>query len=182
MVLVAGYFLSYADTHAVMDKLGIPDKGVDDMMLKFPINDWLAKAKRFHVVCNTIGDIYSRYKDAVGVLLITHIKAVRQGPSQNIDLLSERGRDKNVKQWLIQEGGAKEDRLRWMSFRDGGELDLLSCGTRPKRNNFGGRRPTYRLTPEQDMRWRESGKTIQEWDAEVSAKGEVVERNWMPPP
>jgi len=64
MMLVAGYLLSYADTRAIMDRLGIPDKGVDDIALDYPINGWLAKANHLNVICQTIGHVYSGCKDA----------------------------------------------------------------------------------------------------------------------
>jgi hypothetical protein len=98
MTLVAGYLLSYVNARAIMYKLGIPDKGVADIMLKSPINNWLAKTKRHPIVSNTVGNIYSGYKEAEGVLLITHIKVVRRGQSQDVDLLSERGKEEHVKQ------------------------------------------------------------------------------------
>jgi hypothetical protein len=181
MTLVAGYFLSYADTRAVMNKLRIPDKGVDDKLIQHPINDWLFMKKRFHVVCNTIGNIYSDCKEAEGVLLITHVKMVRQRPSQGVDLLRERDRDKNVRRWLIREGEVKEERLRWMSFRDGDQLGLLSQGVRPRWTNLKGARVVRNPTPEQSERRESSGKTLKEWDAEVTTKGEVVDRECQPP-
>ena len=94
-------------------------------MLKFPINNWLAKTKRHSIVSNAVGNICSGHKEAEGVLLITHIKAFRRGQSQDIDLLSERGKEERVKQWLTEEGGAKDGSLRWMSFWDGDRLGLL---------------------------------------------------------
>ena len=36
---VGGYFVSYPNTRAIMDKLQIPDKGVNDIVFKHPIND-----------------------------------------------------------------------------------------------------------------------------------------------
>lgn len=59
-----------------MDKLDIPDKGVDDAMLLFPINDWLAKTRRYDIIYDTVGHFYSGYKDAEGVLFVTHVKTV----------------------------------------------------------------------------------------------------------
>lgn len=135
---VAGYLVNYSDTHAIMGKLQIPDKGVDDIKLQNPINDWLAKTKRFNTVCTTVGHIYSGYRDADGVFLITHIKPVRRRKSQNGETLVERDRDKYVKVWLVKEGGAEEECLRWMSFPDGDKLGLLADGTRPQRNWFHG--------------------------------------------
>ena len=177
---VAGYFISYSDTRAIMDNLQIPDKGVEDLMLKFPINDWLAKTKRFNIVCTTVGHVYSGYKDAEGVFLITHIKTIRRGRSQNTETLVERDKDKYVKKWLVEEGEAKEDSLQWMSFPDGDKLFLLSDGTRPERNNFKGPWFHYQLTNDQGMRMMQSGKKASEWAAEAIANGEAVERIWPP--
>ena len=176
MILAAGYLLSYSDARAVTDRLGIPDKGVNDTLIAFPINDWLARTKRRHIVCNVIGNTFPDCQEAKGVLLITHIKAVRQGPSQDVDLLGERAKDEGAKQWLIKEGEVKEDSLRWMPFRDADKLGLLSQGTRPRRSNVKGSWVFYKLTPEQSARWRASGKTLRDWDEEVTARGEVVDR------
>jgi len=163
-----------------MGRLGVPDKRVDDIALEYPINDWLAKTNRLNVVCQTIGHVYSTCKDAEGVLLITHFKKVRKDPSHDVDLLSERDKDKNVKRWLMDEGGAKEDSFQWISFRDGERLGLLCEGTRPQRNTIKGPWYDCRLTREQGKRWLASGKRLDEWDAEVTANGEFVERLWPP--
>jgi len=180
MILVAGYLLSYVDSRAIMDRLGVPDKGVDDIALDWPINDWLAKTNRLNVVCQTIGHVYSDCKDAEGVLLITNFKEVREDPSHDVDLLSERDKDKNVKRWLMEGGEPKEDSFRWMSFRDGEGLGLLSQGTRPQRNTLKGPWYDCKLTREQEERWLAYGKRLDEWDAEVTALGEFVERMWPP--
>ena len=45
----------------------------------------------------------------------------------------------------MEEGGAKEDSLRWMPFPDGDELSLLSDGTR---NRFEGRAHVLRVRSE----------------------------------
>jgi len=127
---VAGYFFSYSDARAIMDKLQIPDKGVDDIRLNFPINDWLAKTKRYNVFCTTVGHVYSGYKDAEGVLIITHIK--NHHHPQTVEPLVERDRDMYAKKLLTEEGGAKEDSLQWMSFPDADRLGLLAGEARPR--------------------------------------------------
>ena len=177
---VAGYLINYSDTRAIMDKLQIPDKGVEDIMLKHPINDWLAKTNRYNIVCTTVGHVYSCYKDAEGVFLVTHIKAVRRSRSESTETLIESDKDKYVKAWLVEEGGVRDDCLQWMSFPDGDELHLLADGTRPDRNNFRGPWFDYQLTPDQSIRLMKSGKDLDEWVAEVTAGGEVVERIWPP--
>ena len=180
MRLVAGYFVSYPDTRAIMDKLQIPDKGVDDIMLKHPINDWLAKTNRYEIVCTTVGHIYSGYKDAECVFLITRIKIVHPSRSQTAETLVERDKDKYVKKWLVEEGGVNEGGLQWMSFPDADKLHLLADGTRPSRNNFKGPWSDYRLTPEQNSRLMGSSKGLDDWVAKVTANGEAVERIWPP--
>lgn len=134
MQQVAGYLASYSNARTIMGKLRIPDKGVDDIILKHPINDWLAKKKRYNVVCTTVGHGYSGYRDAEGVFLITYVKTVWRHESQKGETLVERDKDKYVKIWLVEQGGVNEDCLQWMSFPDGGELGLLSDGIRPRRN------------------------------------------------
>ena len=159
-----------------MDKLQIPGKGVDDTMLKHPINNWLAKAKYSGVISTTVGHVFSNYKDAEGVFLITHAKTVHRGQSDDTDTLVQRDRDKYVKKWLMEEGGAKEDSLQWMSFPDGDKLGLLDQGVRPRRKPFKGPFFKYKLTYDQRLRQIRSGKLIHEWATEAVANGEVVER------
>ena len=177
---VAGYLISYSDARVIMDKLQIPDKGVEDIRLQHPINDWLAKTKRRNIVCTTVGRIYSYYKDENGVLLITHIRAVRRRRSQNSETLVERDKDRYAKTWLVQEGGAKEDSLQWRSFPDGDELGLLDDGTRPQRNMTHGPLIHYRLTKDRKFRVGRGSMSVRDWAAEAIANGEVVERIWPP--
>ena len=160
-----------------MEKLEIPDKGVDDIMLKHPINDWLAKKKRRGVICTTVGNPYDGFSED-GMLLVTHIRAVRQ--SQNAEPPVERDSDRYVKKWLVEEGGAREDSMRWMSFPDESELYLPWTGTRPVRNNFSGPYTYYRFTGDQAIRMMKSGKSRDEWVAEAIANGEVLDRIWPP--
>ena len=180
MIQVAGYLVSYSDTRAIMANLQIPDKGVDDIFLHRPINDWLAKTKRYKIVCTTVGHIYALYTDANGVLIITHIRSVRRRQSQDGETLAERDKDEHVKRWLMEEGGAKEDGLQWMSFPDGEKLGLLLDGTRPRRSNFHGPWTHYELTNDQGLRLERSGKDTPEWVANAIAKGERVKRIWPP--
>ena len=163
-----------------MDKLKIPDKGVDDIMLKHPINDWLAIKRRYSIVCTTVGHVRSGYKDAEGVFLITHSKTVLHGQSQTVDAPIERERDKYVKKWLVDVGGAKEDSLQWMSFPDADEFRLLADGKWPRRNCFKGPSFHYRLTDDQSLRLSMSGKEEREWVEEAIVNGEVVDRIWSP--
>ena len=155
MIQTAGYLLSYSDARAMMDRLQIPDKGVKDTRLKFPINDWLAKTKRYNIVCMSDGHTHKPgYDHAKGVFLITHMKTVPQGTSQDGETLVERDKDRYVKKWLMEEGGAKEDSLRWISFADGVELGLLYNGTRPERNDtHDDQAPTYRVRLPEGREW-----------------------------
>jgi hypothetical protein len=36
-ILVAGYYMSFVTTHAIMNKLNADEQGVDDLRLEFPI-------------------------------------------------------------------------------------------------------------------------------------------------
>ena len=180
MKQVAGYLVSYSDTRAIMTNLQIPDKGVDDIWLQRPINDWLAKTKRYNIVCTTVGHIYSYYRDANGVFLITHVRTVRRRGPMGGETLAIRDKDEHVKRWLVEEGGAKENSLQWMSFPDGDKLGLLFEGIRPKRNDFHGPWTHYELSDEQGKRMLKSGKDVPEWTAEAIANGEWVKRIWPP--
>lgn len=149
---VPGYFISYPDARAIMENLRIPDKGLDDIKLGPPINDWLAKKKYRTIVCTTVGNIYSKYKEAECVFLIKTVYSLE------IDTLVERDWDKYVKKCLVEEGGAREDSVRWMSFPDGDELNLFVDGTRPRRNSLKGPWIHYRLTKDQKLRMKRSRK------------------------
>ena len=177
MEQAAGYLVGFRDVRAIMDKLEIPDKGVDDAMLTYPINDWLAKTKRHKVICVTVGDPIIGLSEE-GILLVTHIRVVRK--SQNAGLLVEGDRDRYVRKWLVEEGGATEESLRWMSFPDSAEVNLFAGDRRPRRNNFSGPCVFYNLTPDQALRQVKSHKTQREWAAEAIANGEVLDRVWPP--
>ena len=141
----AGYLIGYQDVRAIMAKLEIPDKGVEDVILKYPIDDWLAKKKRRRILCVTVGNPCTGFIDD-SLLLVTHIRVVRQ--SQNAEPLVEEERDRYVKKWLVQEAGASEDSLWWMSFPDAGKDSLfagINC-RRPRRNNVSGPCTLDRLT------------------------------------
>jgi len=180
MLQIAGYLVSYSDARAIMGKLQIPDRGVDNVMLEFPLNDWLAKTKRYNIVCTTVGHVYSCYRDAEGVFLMTHIKNVRRRESQDGETLVERDKDKYVKTWLVEEGGANGDNLQWMSFPDGDKLDLLPSGARPTRNGVSGPLVHYELTRDQSKRAVRSKMPVHEWIAQAEANGEEVNRVWPP--
>ena len=174
---VAGYLIGYQDVRAIMKILEIPDKGVDDIMLKHPINDWLAKAKRYNIVCTTVGDPHNGFREE-GILLVTHIGVVR--PPQGTEPPVERDRDRRVKKWLVKEASVKEESLRWMSFPDTDEFLLLADGKRPHKNHFSGPFNAYRFTPDQVSRMWRSGKSQDAWVAEATANGEVLDRIWPP--
>jgi hypothetical protein len=82
----------------VKKKLQVPDKGVDDIVLKQPINGLLARMNWKNVMCNT-GSIYSGHQDAEGVLLIKYVVTVRGRRSQsyNTKVPIEREKGKCVK-------------------------------------------------------------------------------------
>jgi len=51
---VAGYYMPFTSTRALMDKFQISDRGVDDRRLEFPINNWLAETGRTYVLAGAI--------------------------------------------------------------------------------------------------------------------------------
>jgi len=102
------------------------------------------------------------YNDAKGVFLITHIKDLRQHRAQDGETLAERDKDKRVRMWLVEEGGAKEDSLRWISFQDGVKLGLLCNGIRPERNDVQGLSYHYRLTHDQVIKVLRAGQILRE--------------------
>ena len=116
------------------------------------------------------------------MFLTTQIKTVLHSRLQDTESLAliERDKEKYVKKLLVEDGGAKEESLQWMSFPDGDELFLLTDGTRPHRNSFRGPWFDYRLARDKNVRMVGSGEGLDRWIAEVTANGEVVERIWPP--
>jgi len=181
MLQIAGYVLSYSDARAMMDRLQIPDKGVEDLRLEYPINDWLAKTNRCEIVCLSDGHMLNPgYKAAKGVFLITHSKSVRRPQSQDGETLVERDKDRYAKKWLMEDGGAREDSLRWVSFPDASKLGLWNGGTRPRQNNVRGPSFEYRATHKQLMKALDAGQSVHQWATEAIARGEEVEIVWPP--
>ena len=126
-----------------MDKLGIPHKDVDNVLLIHPLNDWLARTKRRGVVCVTVGNALVGFREPDGIFLVTHIRYVRKSP--NAELPVERDQDRYVKKWLVGEGGAKEESLRWLTIPDAEEFGMFyATGTRPRlADGFTGPRTVY---------------------------------------
>ena len=54
-MFVAGYFLTFATTHALMDKLQIDDRGVEIERIEYPINNWLAERGKCNMLAGAIG-------------------------------------------------------------------------------------------------------------------------------
>ncbi|KAF9018138.1 hypothetical protein BDZ89DRAFT_1074168 [Hymenopellis radicata] len=138
---LGGYYMDFTTTRALMEFYDIPDKGVENDRLDYPLNDWLAKNNKVEVLAGTIMHPSKGSEVEDGVLLITQqvwYKSISRPRAMSLAPLPERDVDVRVKQWLIS-GGATEDKLEWLSIWD--TFGLTVYGIRPFRNNEKGRRP-----------------------------------------
>lgn len=145
---VGGYYTSFANTRAIIAALGVEDWGYPDYRLEFPINNWLATNNRLNVRAGTIKHPKSTSDspDEDGMLLMTRF--------EGSDIIrEERGQDKAIKDWLIQEGGIRADDLEWISLQD--RFGLTRTGIIPERDI-----PyiVRRVTDEEAQRWLEYTK------------------------
>jgi hypothetical protein len=71
-VIVAGYYMNFITSRAVMDKLKIHDRGTEDNCLEFLINNWLIESGRTTLLAGVIGHPSSPVSQEGGLLLMTH--------------------------------------------------------------------------------------------------------------
>ncbi len=111
---VGGYYLRFPAARHVMKNLQIDDKGVENWRLEFPNNDWLAKQGKKDVLAGVCRHP-STGPDARGnedhdILIITQI-GWSHGTKDNV-VFAEGEKEKRVKEWLVNNGGAKESDVR----------------------------------------------------------------------
>ncbi|KAF9018136.1 hypothetical protein BDZ89DRAFT_1074166 [Hymenopellis radicata] len=138
---LGGYYLDFDTTRALMEFYNIPDKGVENDRLDYPLNDWLAKNEKYEVLAGTIMHPSKGSDVEDGMLLITQqawYKSISRPRAMSLAPLPERNVDVRVKRWLVG-GGATEDNIEWLSVWD--TFGLTVYGTRPFKNNVHGRRP-----------------------------------------
>ncbi|KAF8908469.1 hypothetical protein CPB85DRAFT_1562773 [Mucidula mucida] len=137
---LAGYYMDFATTRALMEFYEIPDKGVQDKHLDHPLNDWLAEKRKYTVLAGTIRHP-SKGSDIVdGMLLVTQqvwYKNTTKRRAASLPPPAERDIDVRVKQWLIS-GGATEDKLEWLSILETYAVGLTRYGYRPTSNDVQG--------------------------------------------
>ncbi|KAL0950473.1 hypothetical protein HGRIS_010418 [Hohenbuehelia grisea] len=174
MLYAFGYFIGFETARTIMQRLAIPDKGCDVHQLYFPINDWLAKQGKTKPLVGPIRHPHSGFqpiRGMHGLLLVTRFeRRFEDQPLADI----ENDSDRQVKDWLIQESGAKESDLSWHSCLD--ETGLADNGTMPFRNDFAGKESRYRLKPDQIGRYIRSGKGWPAFLEEMRENGEHVQQ------
>ncbi|KAF8999888.1 hypothetical protein BDZ89DRAFT_1082579 [Hymenopellis radicata] len=145
---LGGYYLPFPATRHVMKNLQIDHKGVENWRLEFP--DVLAGVLQHP---STGRD--AREDEDHGLLLITQF-GWSEGYKDNI-LFTEGEKEKRVKEWLINDGGAKESDLEWMSVCD--KHGITRLGFIPTENNTSGLESDHiiHLTDEQADRWVAAG-------------------------
>ena len=170
---VAGYFVPIDIVHQVLNTLNIPDDGIHDDFLENPINDWLADQKK-----DILAAVHDRSPmvgtpDDLGVMFLTQFVEVVEGAARP----KETEKDMEVKKWLVEEGGAPEEKVEWLRFYDTARITLN--GTKPVRRNV---RPDYhkrevyepvrqRLVERENARLAELKKMTAEDLEELRAKG-----------
>ncbi|KAF9014870.1 hypothetical protein BDZ89DRAFT_1066239 [Hymenopellis radicata] len=156
---LGGYYLPFPATRRVMKNLQIDDKGVENWRLEFPVNDWLAKHGKKDVLAGVLQHPSTgrdaREDEDHGLLLITQF-GWSEGYKDNM-LFTEAEKEKRVKEWLINDGGAKESDLEWMSVCD--KHGITRLGFVPTENDTSGLESDtiIDLTDEQADRWVAAG-------------------------
>jgi hypothetical protein len=167
---VAGYYMTFTTTRALMAKLQIDDRGVEDEHLEHPINNWLAEQSRHNVLTGAICHPVTGQRDKEdGMLIMTTFLRVSRGDNPVVE---EQERDIHVKDWLSNEGGVKPDEMEWMSLFD--YFYLTRNGIRPECNDVHGHgRHVIFNTLDRDVivRWRNSGKSLDDFVADEITAG-----------
>ncbi len=138
---LGGYYMDFATTRALMKYYEIPDKGVEDERLDYPLNDWLAKNGKREVLAGTMMHPSKGSKIEDGMLLITQqvwFKSLTRKTAMSRPPLRERDVDVAAKQWLIN-GGAGENEIEWLSVWD--TFGLTQISRYAYKNNVKGKRP-----------------------------------------
>ena len=163
---VAGYYMTFPTTRALMDQLEINDRGVDNKRLEFPINNWLAGRGILHVLAGAIGHpVTGQFDKEDGILIMTKFLQIPRGSNP---VVQEQERDISVKDWLVEEGGVKPDELEWMSLFD--HFCLTRNGIQPKLNDVSGPSPPVIFNILM-ARWENSRKSLDDFVADEVAAG-----------
>ena len=147
--------MSFDSARALMSKLEIDHSRFSDPGLDDPFNNWLAVQGKKHILAGTIPDIKSNSHEEAGMILMTQFVV-----SQRRLELEEDDRDKEVKQWLVNECEMKPDELEWLCFFD--KYFLTLNGIEPKFSDRGlvPRPPPNVITDEDAVEWRKADTTL----------------------
>ena len=156
---LSGYHVSFQKVREAMKKLEIPDKGVIDEILAYPISDWLAKNKKKRPLPVALRYPTDETSEKVnGIFFITHF-LLCDSKSQNPNVEIDGGyHTLGVKNWMIEKAGLKAEDLTWVSLWD--DNGLTDEGFIPRENNR--KRPDIELTPGEVAEFRASGKPLRE--------------------
>lgn len=154
-IYVAGYYMTFTTARSMMDKLQIDDR------LEFPINNWLAEQNKLTVLAGAIAHpVTGELNKEDGILIMTQFFQLPRGADEPVTDERVEQDIREVKGWLVNEGGVKPDELEWMTLWD--HFNLTRCGNQPERNNIHGRRCVIHKTmsPEMTQRWENSRKGL----------------------
>ena len=123
---LSGYHVSFQKVREAMKKLEIPDKGVIDEILAYPISDWLAKNKKSRPLPVALHYSTDETSGKVNGIFFITCFLVFDSRSQNPHVEVDGGKyTLGVKNWMIEEGGLKAEDLSWVSlWDDNGLTDL----------------------------------------------------------
>ncbi|KAF9445080.1 hypothetical protein P691DRAFT_806186 [Macrolepiota fuliginosa MF-IS2] len=153
-MVVSGYYINFKQTLAAMRQLGIECGDVQETLLEYPINSWLAGNNMMNVLAGSIRHPRSS-RDSFeedGILLMTRFEQFPRDDGQTPHF-EEREQDCKVKEWLIEEGGVQADQMEWLSLWD--RYGLTLNGTRPRIKDVP-EEPEL-ITDELYARWKANG-------------------------
>lgn len=142
--------MNFDSTRAAMAKLNIDTRKVNDLRLEWPINNWLAETSKLNILAGAIRHPRYTSKEEDGILFMCRFIQAYCNEARDPVLIEEHSRDKEVKDWLMNEGGVKESEIEFVSMWD--LSNLTRSGVIPTCNNIQGPSPPpIRATTEEEF-------------------------------
>jgi hypothetical protein len=131
MILLGGYWMTYATAHQLASNLGIDigrDTGLHNARMEYPFNNWLSDQGMLHVKSASVPWPVDTPSSQMGLMFISHFRRWVMGESLE---LVQREQDLEVRKWLEESGGVEPKHLQWVSLLDTYRVCLN--GTKPRR-------------------------------------------------